>query len=496
MSSESNFLANALSMAGLNSNDNTHANHNIHEMSSILCPATTTKTHSPSHSLTTTLDTASDSTEMEEEDVELLRSVTTWLGNFDSLTLTERSDFIPILEARGGSDKDPVSGLRRDSIPIGLGVIQHGGQSAVFQYQEDTTNPSNVTEDEEAAELAENVVKTRQRCNQLLIQHLQRTASGIIVRNNPGTLSPACQARLDAQLTELSEQGIVVLSTPKLIRAMGAKDALVKIKHLQVGLEDTFVYLTPEELMEGFRKTIAFQPRVLKQNRGSQGEGIWICKLQDESKYCANYGDAIADLDTPLVLMEAFDNHEEVHTVAEFLEFCSNGRTEKSGEWQSTGIGKYLEGGIESGAMLVDQRFLPRIVEGEVRCTMVGPELIGLVHKKPREGGLSATLQSGAIYTNYAPDAPEFKVLVDKFRSDIPHILECFDIQDQPLPLLWTADFIFGEPDEDGKDCFYVGEFNCSCVGVTQQLEFADLVGKTAHIYCTEGFGGEATTAL
>lgn len=469
---------NALSMAGLAPPlDNNNA---CAKPSSSLAHS-----HSPSHSLTT-LDSTSgcvsvadaglelDEFWLDDMEVELLRSITTQVRGFDSVTLTAKADFIPILEARGGTDKDETTGLRRDSVPIAHGVADHGGSSAVYQYQDD----SDLDADSAPA-----------RCNDILFRHLHKTASGVIVRNNPGTISPAAQAKLDALLTELSDAGVLVLSTPELIRAMGAKDALVKIRHLQVGIMDTAVYTTPEQLMEGFRKSIAFQPRVIKQNRGSQGEGIWICKLQDESKYCQNYGDAIADLDTPLVLMEAFDNHQEVHTVEEFLEFCLNGRTDKSGEWESTGIGKYLEGGIESGAMLVDQRFLPRIVEGEVRCTMVGPELIGLVHKKPKEGGLSATLQSGAIYTNYEPDAPEFRTLVEKFRTDIPHILECFGVSDQPLPLLWTADFIFGNPDENGIDTFYVGEFNCSCVGVTQQLEFADLVGKTAHEYCTVGYG-------
>jgi hypothetical protein len=261
---------------------------------------------------------------------------------------------------------------------------------------------------------------------------------------------------------------------------MGAKDALCKIKHLNCGLEDTDVYYTAQELSEGFRKSIAFRPRVLKQNRGSQGEGIWICKLKDETQYCDKFGDKIADLDTSLILMEANDNHVEEHTVGEFLEFCINGRTETSGTWISSGRGKYLEGGIQAGAMLVDQRFLPRIVEGEVRCLMVGSNLVELVHKKPRDGGLSATLQSGAVYTTYAPDAPKFANLVSNFHQDLPHMMKAFGMEDQPLPLLWTADYIFGDKDAAGKDTFFIGEFNCSCVGITRGLDRAAIVASTA----------------
>ena len=85
------------------------------------------------------------------------------------------------------------------------------------------------------------------------------------------------------------------------------------------------------------------------------------------------------------MLMEANDNHEEEHTVAEFIEFCVNGRTSKSGEWTSKGEGKYLEGGKAAGGQLVDQRFCPRIVEGELRYNLVGDALVGVIHKKPKE---------------------------------------------------------------------------------------------------------------
>ncbi len=244
---------------------------------------------------------------------------------------------------------------------------------------------------------------------------------------------------------------------------------------MKCGLEDTEAYYTPEAFLEGFRKTVAFQPRVIKQNRGSQGEGIWICKLVDE-EYCEFYGERSVSLDSKLELMEAFDNHVEYHTVGEFIDFCIYGRTEGGPEWTSTSNGRYFEGGLQAGAMVVDQRFLPRIVEGEVRCLMVGSELVEIVHKKPKEGGLSATLQSGALYTKYAPDHPKFAKLVENFKDDIPHIMGCFHFSEQPLPLLWTADYIYGETDAD----LYVGEINCSCPGITQQLEVAKTVAKVA----------------
>merc|ERR1712232_521731 len=120
--------------------------------------------------------------------------------------------------------------------------------------------------------------------------------------------------------------------------------------------------------------------------------------------YCSSFGERNCADDEVLDMMEANDNHSEEHTVGEFIEFCINGRNDKSGSWTSKGTGKYLEGGKAAGGMLVDQRFCPRIVEGELRYNMVGDSLVGNIHKKPKEAGISAVGGTGSIYTYYGPD--------------------------------------------------------------------------------------------
>merc|ERR1711963_657795 len=115
---------------------------------------------------------------------------------------------------------------------------------------------------------------------------------------------------------------------------MGAKDALCKIANLAIGLPDTLAYYSVSELETGFKKTMAFQPRVIKQNRGSSGEGIWIIKLKS-GNYCKSFGERSCGDDELLDMMEANDNHSEEHTVGEFIEFCVKGRTSKSGTWTS-----------------------------------------------------------------------------------------------------------------------------------------------------------------
>lgn len=398
--------------------------------------------------------------------------------------------FIPVLEAEGGNDKN-VDGNRKDTVPIVQALEEAGARSSILQFREEFASaPSEFGQTE--AEVSRRNNEARVHNDALRSSLLQTTSgdkpsplvTGIVVRNNPGTLSHATQAKFDAMLTELYEVGVNVMNHPIVQQKMGAKDSLYKIRHLKSGMEDTGVYYDVESFRQGFRKSIAFQPRVIKQNRGSQGEGIWIIKLKNEDDYCKTFGERYASLDTPLILAEAYDNHIEEHTVGEFIEFCINGRTNLSGSWSSTGKGRYLDGGVESGAMIIDQRFLPRIVEGEVRCLMVGSNLVDIVHKVPQEGAYSATLASGAKYTQYAPNHPKFANLVANFEDDIPHIMTALDLEGHSLPLLWTADYIFGTKEENGSDTFYIGEFNCSCVGITTQLDVSKTVASQAIEDC------------
>ena len=346
----------------------------------------------------------------------------------------------------GGSDKSS-NGHRYDSMCIVNGMVNAGLSCQLIHYTHE--------EHDKFFELC-------------------KSFDFVIVRCNPGQIKAdgGDQQKFDDGMRGLRKMGKEVWPSPDVMEKMGAKDALCKVATMNIGLEDTLAYYSPEEFSVGFKKTMAFQPRVIKQNRGSSGEGIWIIKLKAEN-YCANYGDRSCEDDEKLVLMEANDNHEEEHTVAEFIEFCVSGRTDKSGEWTSKGVGKYLEGGKEAGGQLVDQRFCPRIVEGELRYNLIGDSLIGVIHKKPKEGGISAVGGTGSIYTFYGPEEPLFKSLTENFlKTDLPHVMPALDLAAEPIPLWWTTDFILaspvGTPTEQEK--WIVGEFNCSCVGISRCL--------------------------
>ncbi|CAE7887959.1 unnamed protein product [Symbiodinium microadriaticum] len=363
----------------------------------------------------------------------------------------------------------------------------------------------------------------------------------IIVRCNPGQIKAdgGDQGKFDDGMRALRKQDIQVWPAPDVMEFMGAKDALCKVATLKIGLEDTLAYYDPADFATGFKKTMAFQPRVIKQNRGSSGEGIWIIKLKSGK----SYGERSCSDDEMLDLMEANDNHSEEHTVGEFIEFCVSGRTSKSGTWTSKGVGKYLEGGKEAGGQLVDQRFCPRIVEGELRYNMaallqsrlepksrvkvasqevaatgqtyaeVGDSLVGIIHKKPKmqarndkpgpadmlQGGISAVGGTGSVYTYYGPNEKRFKNLTNNFlKEDLPKIMPALGLGEEPIPLWWTSDFINSSPEgtEAKDEKWIVGEFNCSCVGkddtpnacytdipkkdLSEVKRISDLLGKKA----------------
>merc|ERR1719353_1545490 len=345
----------------------------------------------------------------------------------------------------GGADKSS-NGHRYDSIVFANGMISAGMSCQLIHYTHQEHD------------------KFFEVCGQF---------DAIIVRCNPGQIKAdgGDQQKFDDSMRTLRKKGIQVWPSPDVMEKMGAKDALTKVAHMNIGLPDTLSYYTEDAFTAGFKKCMAFQPRVIKQNRGSSGEGIWIIKLK-EGNYCGSFGERLCEDGEVLELMEANDNHAEEHTVAEFIEFCINGRTAASGEWTSKGVGKYLEGGKAAGGQLVDQRFCPRIVEGELRYNCVGPKLVGIIHKKPKEGGISAVGGTGSIYTFYGPDEPKFSNLTNNFLTkDIDKVMPALGLN-EPIPLWWTTDFILaspvGTPSEQEK--WIVGEFNCSCVGVSKCL--------------------------
>merc|ERR1719183_2062230 len=246
----------------------------------------------------------------------------------------------------GGTDKS-CNGHRYDTIPFANGMIKAGMACYLVHY-----------------------VHSQHDIFFQVMGHMD----AILVRCNPGQIKAdgGDQGKFDDAMRALQKTGVPVWPSPDVMEFMGAKDALTKIRMLNIGMPDTGTYYSDQEFIDGFKKSMKFQPRVIKQNRGSSGEGIWIINLKSGA-YCAGFGDASVEDSEELILMEANDNHVEEHTVAEFIAWCIHGRDQGkgAGTWTSKGTGKYLEGGKAAGGQLTDQRFACRILEGELRFNMV-----------------------------------------------------------------------------------------------------------------------------
>ena len=123
----------------------------------------------------------------------------------------------------------------------------------------------------------------------------------------------------------------------------------------------------------------------------------------------------------------------------------------------------------------MDQRLLPRIIEGEVRMLVVKDTLFAIIHKKPNEGSMSA-VNGLAEYTWYNHDEPMFAPLLKIFETELPRITMKLEIAGEPLPLIWTCDFI---PVDDHESPYVIGEFNCACVALAK---FAAAAGLDADL--------------
>jgi len=324
-----------------------------------------------------------------------------------------------IFEARGGSDKGQY-GFRKDSKSIIESMQKRGWSAEIIFYK-----------DEDRGEI---------------YRYTQEKADAYISRVNPGNLED--ETGYFQMLKELVSNGIEGLPHPDAMVAYGAKNSVERLKGTEIVPDDVYTYYDFDTLKESLQKTLAKGVRVLKQNRGSAGEGIWRVEVLNKEKYKNTI-----PLDAKLKLTEAKDNHTEEKSLQEFLEFCI----------------QYLEG---QNGMLLDMPFLERIMEGEIRVLMLRNKVVNVVHKKPADtkDAFSATLFSGAKYRYDKPEKwPELVTLIGKMVPTIQKKLGNYD-----LPLIWTADFILDTDPKTKKDTYVLGEINASCVGFTTFLELSE----------------------
>jgi hypothetical protein len=264
---------------------------------------------------------------------------------------------------------------------------------------------------------------------------------GVLVWVNP-LQDGRTREKLDGLLREVAATGRFVSAHPDVILKMGVKEVLHRTRHLGWGA-DTHLYRTVAEFRDGLpRQLRSAGPRVIKQNRGNAGQGIWKVELIEQ-----------APTATPSVAVLEARGGSVVETLSleAFMLRC-----ETYFGW---------------GGCIIDQPFQPRLPDGMIRCYMGVDKVVGFGQQKiralippPPEGPNAPEAQPGPRIM-HGPDAAEFQALRSKMEVEwTPQMIDVLGIARGSLPIIWDADFLYGAKDTAGADTYLLCEINVSSV--------------------------------
>jgi hypothetical protein len=247
---------------------------------------------------------------------------------------------------------------------------------------------------------------------------------------------------LDAMLRDVASHGVWVSAHPDVTLKMGVKEVLHRTKQLGWGT-DTHLYRAAAVFHEEFPRRLQFEgPRVLKQNRGNGGQGVWKVRLSPSS------ADAV-----PMVhVLEARRGSvPDAMALMDFMRRCE------------------VYFGPEG--CIVDQPFQSRLPDGMIRCYMGTDKVVGFGHQlikaliePPPEGPESEAAQPGPRIMHPA-SAPMFQALRRNIEAEwTPGMMRLLDIDRDSLPIIWDADFLYGPRTESGEDTYVLCEINVSSV--------------------------------
>jgi hypothetical protein len=246
---------------------------------------------------------------------------------------------------------------------------------------------------------------------------------------------------LDAMLRDVASKGVWVSAHPDVILKMGVKEVLHRTRHLGWGT-DTHLYRSAQAFRAEFPPRLrSAGPRVLKQNRGNGGQGVWKVELVSAAP-----GAGIVR-----VLQAVRGSVPEDMSLGDFMTRC----------------GTYFaaEGSI------VDQPFQPRLPDGMIRCYMSADKVVGFGHQlvkalipPPPEGPDSEAALPGPRIMHPA-SAAAFQTLRSKMESEwTPQMMRLLEIDAESLPIIWDADFLYGPRTPSGEDTYLLCEINVSSV--------------------------------
>lgn len=265
-------------------------------------------------------------------------------------------------------------------------------------------------------------------------------ADGVLVWVDP-LHAGKTRHQLDALLRDVAAQGSWVSAHPDTILKMGVKEVLYCTKYLGWGA-DTHLYRSAASFREEFPARLRTAgPRVLKQNRGNGGQGVWKVEQLGRSN----------GLEMVRVLHAQRGSIPKEMTLSEFMASC--------------------EAYFAADGCIVDQPFQPRLPEGMIRCYMGSDKVVGFGHQlikalipPPPEGPDSEAAQPGPRIMHGA-SAEQFQRLRTKMEAEwTPQMMAVLGIDTGSLPIIWDADFLYGPRTACGDDTYVLCEINVSSV--------------------------------
>jgi hypothetical protein len=268
------------------------------------------------------------------------------------------------------------------------------------------------------------------------------TLDGVLVWVDPISRGKT-RTVLDAILRDVAARGPWVSAHPDVIMKMGVKEALHRTKYLGWGT-DTHLYRSAADFRAAFPSRLkSAGPRVLKQNRGNDGQGVW--KVELLSTWASEEAGVVS------VLQALRGSIPEEMPLAEFM--------------------RRSEVYFANGGCIVDQPFQQRLPEGMIRCYMGVDRVVGFGHQlikglipPPPEGPDSPAAQPGPRVMHSA-DVAVFQVLRTKMEQEwAPQMMETLGVDAAALPIIWDADFLYGPRTASGEDTYVLCEINVSSV--------------------------------
>jgi hypothetical protein len=247
---------------------------------------------------------------------------------------------------------------------------------------------------------------------------------------------------LDAILQDVASQGTWVSAHPDVILKMGVKEVLHRTRHLGWGT-DTHLYRTAPAFRGEFPQRLqAAGVRVLKQNRGNGGQGIWKVELVSPT----------AREDATVRVLEAARG--SLPLVMSLGDFMSR-----------------FDAYFADQGCIIDQPFHPPLPGGMIRCYMGAGKVVGFGHQlvkallaPPPEGPESEAAKPGPRIMHPA-SVPAFQSLRAKMEAEwTPQLMQLLDIDAESLPIIWDADFLHGPRTASGENSYVLCEINVSSV--------------------------------